>query len=101
MSLMTIQISKITPGLAAETTGVDLTKRLSAVDIEAIKQPFLQHIVLVFRDQILSREDHKAFARLFGDIHIHPSRRGGMSTSNLLVDPDFSHRYKSRCHANE
>jgi alpha-ketoglutarate-dependent taurine dioxygenase len=54
MSLMTIQISKITPGLGAETTGVDLTKRLSAVDIEGIEQPFLQHIVLVFRDQILS-----------------------------------------------
>jgi len=89
MLLMSIQVSQITPGLGAEITGVDLTKPLDSEQIGSIKAAFLQHMVLVFRDQTLSREQHKTFARLFGDTHVHPSRRGGMSKPNPAIDPDF------------
>jgi taurine dioxygenase len=36
-------------------------------------------MVLVFRNQNLSRDEHKTFARNFGELHIHPSKRNGMN----------------------
>jgi len=73
-----MKISSITPSIGAEITGVDL----AALDSEAvshINDAFLKHHVLVFRNQTLSRDQHKAFGRLFGDLHIHPSKRNGMN----------------------
>ena len=36
--------------------------------------PEADRLVLVFRDQQLTREQHKAFGRLFGDLHLHPAK---------------------------
>ena len=55
---MTLQIDQITPGLGAEIRGVNLAQPLLPDQIEQIKQAFLDHMVLVFRDQDLSREQH-------------------------------------------
>ena len=85
---MTINIDKITPRLGAEIQGINLAKPLFQKDIEQIRQAFLDHMVLVFRHQHLSRDQHKAFARLFGDIHIHPSKRGGMGRPDASIDPE-------------
>lgn len=73
-----MNISSITPALGAEITGVDLAN-LNPEAVSSIKAAFLNHHVLVFRDQTLSRDQHKAFGRLFGDLHIHPSKRNGMN----------------------
>jgi taurine dioxygenase len=73
-----MNISSITPTVGAEVTGVDLAD-LSPETVSSIKAAFLKHHVLVFRDQTLSRDQHKAFGRLFGDLHIHPSKRNGMN----------------------
>jgi taurine dioxygenase len=73
-----MNISSITPTVGAEVTGVDLAD-LSPKAVSSIKAAFLKHHVLVFRDQTLSRDQHKAFGRLFGDLHIHPSKRNGMN----------------------
>ena len=73
-----MNISSITPTVGAEITGVDLAD-LSPEAVSSIKAAFLKHHVLVFRDQTLSRDQHKAFGRLFGDLHIHPSKRNGMN----------------------
>ena len=73
-----MNISSITPALGAEITGVDLAN-LNPEAVSSIKAAFLNHHVLVFRDQTLSRDQHKAFGRLFGDLHIHPAKRNGMN----------------------
>ncbi|MDG1704700.1 MAG: TauD/TfdA family dioxygenase [Pseudomonadales bacterium] len=73
-----MNISSITPTVGAEVTGVDLAD-LSPEAVSSIKAAFLKHHVLMFRDQTLSRDQHKAFGRLFGDLHIHPSKRNGMN----------------------
>ena len=73
-----MNISSITPTVGAEVTGIDLAD-LSPEAVSSIKAAFLKHHVLVFRDQTLSRDQHKAFGRLFGDLHIHPSKRNGMN----------------------
>ena len=72
----------ITPSLGAEVEGLDLTQPLSSELVRALQSAFETHQVLVFRDQVLSREAHKAFARYFGDIHVHPSKQ------NLKRDED-------------
>lgn len=72
-----LRIRPITPTIGAEVGGVDLAVDLDDPEIVAlIKHAFLEHHVLVFRDQQLTTEQHKNFGRLFGDLHIHPSQRG-------------------------
>ena len=74
-------VTPITPIIGAEISEVSLAN-LSAADVVQIKKLFLTHMVLVFRNQELTREQHKAFGRNFGELHIHPSKRsadkGGM-----------------------
>ena len=73
-----MKISPITPSIGAEISGVDLAT-LHTDNVSAIKDAFLKHHVLVFRDQGLTRDQHKDFGRLFGELHIHPSKRNGMN----------------------
>ena len=53
-------------------SGVDLAKPLSSAQERDVKRAFLDWSVLVFRDQHLTQEQHKAFARRFGPLHVHP-----------------------------
>lgn len=68
-----MKIHNITPSLGAQIDGVDLGS-LSKSQVATIKQAFTERLVLVFRDQQLTREQHKAFGRLFGDLHLHPAK---------------------------
>lgn len=68
----TITVSPLTPVIGAEISGVDLSKPLSPTQFAEIKAAFDQWHVIFFRDQVLSREDHKRFARMFGRLHVHP-----------------------------
>jgi taurine dioxygenase len=70
----------ITPhanAFAAEITGVSLAKGVSDAEFAVIHQAFLDHKVLVFRDQPLEDASHQAFAARFGalDGHINKSTR--------------------------
>lgn len=61
----TISFSKCQPFIGAEVTGVDLTKPISAETASAIRDGLVEHQVLVFRDQDISREQHAEFARIW------------------------------------
>ena len=70
-------IEPITPAIGAEVSGISIAalgddERLAA----QLRDALLAHHVLVFRNQQLDREQHKAFGRLFGELHVHPSKRG-------------------------
>ncbi len=68
-----IDIEPITPKIGAEVTGVDLAA-LTDAQWQELHQAFLDHLVLVFRNQDLGREAHKAFGRRFGPLHLHPAK---------------------------
>ena len=68
----TITIDPLTPVIGAEIGGVDLSKPLSDDQISEIRAAHEAYHVILFRDQHLSNEDHKRFARLFGTLHVHP-----------------------------
>ena len=80
-----MQIQAITPAIGAEISGLDLSTLLGDDQVAALKAAFTQYMVLVFRDQTLTRDAHKRFGRYFGDLHIHPSHKNHM---NKGVDPE-------------
>jgi taurine dioxygenase len=90
----TIAVRPLTPVIGAEIEGVDLSKPLSDEQAAEIKAAFNAHHVLVFRDQTISREDHKRFGRLFGRLHVHPyhAKRTGpahAATDAKAPDPEI------------
>jgi alpha-ketoglutarate-dependent taurine dioxygenase len=65
----TIVVDPLTPLLGAEISGLDLSGELTPEQEKEVKDAFLTHHVLVFRDQNLTPDDHKRFAGLFGPLH--------------------------------
>lgn len=68
-----VEVRKLTPGIGAEITGVDLGKPLGNHAFEVIHDALMDNLVVFFRDQELTHEQHKAFGRRFGELHIHPA----------------------------
>ena len=66
-----IAVRPLSAALGAEITGVDLVSPSDA-QIAEIRQALRDHLVIVFRDQELTRDSHKALARHFGTLHQHP-----------------------------
>jgi alpha-ketoglutarate-dependent 2,4-dichlorophenoxyacetate dioxygenase len=63
---MAINICPVTPDFAAEIGDVDLARPLSPEDRDAIKAAFWKYAVLVFPAQVLTSDQHVAFAEVFG-----------------------------------
>lgn len=68
-----LDLRPITPRIGAEVRGVSLAS-LTPADLESIRAAFVRHRVLVFRDQELDRDAHKAFGRHFGALQTHPAK---------------------------
>ena len=68
-----ITVKRLTPALGAEIGGIDLSRPLEPDQVTAIGRALADHLVIVFRDQRLSIDQHKAFGRLFGELHVHPA----------------------------
>ena len=69
----TIEIDKLTPIIGAEIGGVDLSQPLGNRTIDEIHRALAENSVIFFRDQHISQDQHLAFGRLFGELHIHPA----------------------------
>ena len=68
---MTVEVHPLTGALGAEIKGVDLSKPLDEDDFKAIHRAHLDHGIILFRDQELTPEQHKAFSLRFGPPEIH------------------------------
>ena len=74
----TVRVDQITPIVGAEISGVNLAEPLSEEQLSEIKQAFLDHHVLVFREQIITPPDHKRFAGYFGELRpVNPPPEDG------------------------
>ena len=67
---MRYKIRKFKAPIGAEVIGIDLRKPLDQDSIKEIYQAWLDHIVLIFRGQSLSKDEQVAFANQFGDVGI-------------------------------
>ncbi|HAF68169.1 MAG TPA: taurine dioxygenase, partial [Acidimicrobiaceae bacterium] len=55
-----ITVTPITPRIGAEIGGVDLREELSEETVRLIREAWLEHQVIFFRDQDLTHEQHIA-----------------------------------------
>lgn len=67
-----LTVERLTPVIGAQISGIDLAQPLSAEQLAEVHRALLENHVLVFRDQHLSVEQHKAFGRLFGKLRALP-----------------------------
>lgn len=72
MNYQTLALKTLTPHIGAEVIGVDLSKPLPDTQFQEVREAWHEWKVLVFRDQHIDREQHKAFGRRFGGLHVHP-----------------------------
>lgn len=94
MAFQTFELKTLTPHIGAEIIGVDLAKSLNNEQFSEIYQAWLDWKVLVFRDQHLDQEQHKAFARRFGTLHVHPMQHSyGGDPEILAVKTTAKSRY--------
>jgi len=63
-----IGVEPITGACGAEIMGVDLQKPLSSEVLCEVMTAFEHFLVIMFRDQNLTIEQHKAFSRYFGEL---------------------------------
>lgn len=85
MTYQTITVRKLNPYIGAEIEGVDLSKPLSDRQVAEIRQAWMDHIVIAFRDQALTVEQHLEFGRLFGELHVHPATLQPEDHPEILV----------------
>ena len=71
---MMVQVSPFAAALGADIGGVDLRQPLSAEDRDAIRKAWLDNLVLRFRDQPMTDEQHMAFTRQFGELEFNPAK---------------------------
>ena len=68
-----MRIEKLTTHIGAELVGVDLAEAIANEDLfGTIREALLTHKVLFLRDQLITKAEHVAFARKFGDLEDHP-----------------------------
>ncbi|MGH8620011.1 MAG: TauD/TfdA dioxygenase family protein [Burkholderiales bacterium] len=63
-----MEVRPISHALGAEVLGVDLRREVGADVFAGIHQAFLDSGILLFRNQALTREQHIAFSRRFGEL---------------------------------
>lgn len=79
---MNMQIDPLTPVIGAQVNNVDLAK-MKDNEFDSLKDAFLEHQVLFFRDQDLSVEEHIEFGARFGELHIHPAANDYRDHGNM------------------
>ena len=71
-----LSVRRIAGALGAEVSGVDLRQGLDETSTRALRQIFLDHQVIFFRDQDLSLDQYMRFARSMGTPIEYPFVKG-------------------------
>lgn len=99
MTTITLDIRPLTATLGGEVRGV----QLNDVDDDTfaeLRQAFLDHKVLFFRDQRLTLEEHITFGRRWGDLELHPFASEGEAPEVVQLESTAEKPYAaSRWHS--
>ncbi len=79
-----IEVTPAAGCLGADVTGVDLSQDLPDDVIAELRRALLDNLVIFFRDQQLPPDRQLAFARRWGEIHLHPYMAGMDDYPELL-----------------
>ena len=99
-----IKVEPLTCAIGAELVNFDVGVASRAPELVAeVRQLLLKHRVLFFRDQDITRAEHVAFARHFGDLEDHPVAGSDPENPGLVriyKNPDQPNdRYENSWHA--
>ena len=86
-----IIINPTSGSIGAEISGVDLSIDLSDTVFSEIRQTFIEHGLIFFRNQELTPEDHLRFAKRWGEININrffAKVEGYEQIAEVKKDPD-------------
>ncbi len=102
-TLGSIKVERLTCALGAELSNVNLGVASRTPElVTEIRALLLQHKVLFFRDQDITRAEHVAFARHFGELEDHPVAAGDPDNPGLVRiyrTPDQTNdRYENAWH---
>ena len=84
-SYETLEIETLTPHIGAKVRGVDLSQPLTNEQARDVHQAWIDWKILVFPNQHLNRDQHKAFARRWGKLHVHPMQPTYGGDEEVLV----------------
>ena len=84
-SYETLEVETLTPHIGAKVRGIDLAQPLTNEQARDVHQAWIDWKVLVFPDQHLNRDQHKAFARRWGKLHVHPMQPTYGGDEEILV----------------
>lgn len=73
MQTESIEVRPLTAVIGAEITGINLNQPMDDETFSVVHGALLKHLVLFFRDQELTFDQHVAVGQRFGELHIHPS----------------------------
>jgi len=80
-----IAVEPVAGGCGAEIDGVRIGDELDDAAIAEIRAALNEHCVVFFRDQAFDAAQHKAFARRFGEIFVHPNYRGMQEDDEIVM----------------
>jgi len=83
MSYQNFEINPVSPPLGSEIVGLDLSQPLSDEAKNELQDAWHDRLVLFFRDQELTVDQFKPFAKNFGDIEIYPFIRKKEGTTDV------------------
>jgi taurine dioxygenase len=83
-----MEIRKLSYNCGAEVLGANIAKTLSNAEFEAIHAAFLDYGVLLFRKQPMTRGQHIAFSRRFGELDKHEARPNNKNAP-AMAHPDY------------
>src|SRR6266446_3120845 len=81
----TIAVDKLTPIIGAEIAGIDLSTPLSNRPQDELHRALAENSVIFFRDQHITLDQHVAFGRLFGELHVHPAAPHEPGRPELMI----------------
>jgi taurine dioxygenase len=80
-----IEIRPLTRAIGAEVEGLDLRRPLADDQVAELRQAWLDHLVLFFRDQPIDDEQQLAFALRFGPMHVSPLQTVHQDAPEIVV----------------
>ena len=84
-SYETLEVETLTPHIGARVRDVDLSQPLTNEQARDVHQAWIDWKILVFPNQHLNRDQHKAFARRWGKLHVHPMQPTYGGDEEILV----------------
>ena len=86
---MPVSVFPVTEDFAAEIGDIDLSRKLEAAELAAVREAFSKYAMLIFPDQHLSQDQHLDFAREFGPLETTIARLY-IKENQLRVPKEFA-----------